>query len=177
MKMGAGIIWGTILIIIGLGIVIRVVFNIDFPVFKFLFALFFIFIGIRMMVGSFGLVNLNFKKNDIVFGEKHIKGNPVEDEYNVIFGKGVFDFRDVNLSEGTVKVKVSTIFGGTEILINPETPVKIKADAVFAGAELPEGNTAVFGTSYYTSANFLESEPHLYIKVDVVFGGVEVKKR
>ena len=175
--MGAGIVWGIILILIGLGIVIRVVFNIDFPVFKFLVALFFIFIGLRIMFGSFGIVNFNFNRNDIIFNEKRISGNPGENEYNVLFGKGVFDFRDIDLSEGSVKVKVNTIFGASEILIDSEIPVKIKAEAVFAGAELPEGNTAVFGTSYYTSENFSQESPHLYVKVYVVFGGVEVKKR
>ena len=71
MKMGAGIFWGIILILIGLGIVIRVVFNIDFPVFKFLVAIFFIFLGLRMMFGSFGIVNFHVdSKNDVFFGEK-----------------------------------------------------------------------------------------------------------
>ncbi len=176
MKMGAGIFWGIILILIGLGIVIRVVFNVDFPVFKFIIAIFFIFLGLRMMFGSFGIFHFNFKKNDIVFNEKFVRGNPEDNEYNVIFGKGVFDFRDVDLSEGTVKVKINTIFGGSEILINSDTPVRINADAVFAGAQLPEGNTAVFGSSNYTSDNYSEGIPHLYLKVDVVFGGVEIKR-
>ena len=38
MKMGAALFWGLLLILIGLGIVIRVVFNINFPVVKFVIA-------------------------------------------------------------------------------------------------------------------------------------------
>lgn len=176
--MGAGIFWGIVLIIIGLGIVIRVVFNIDFPVFKFLVALFFIFLGIRIMFGSFGLFHFNYHsgKGDIIFNERVIHGTPEEDEYNVVFGKGVFDFRDIDLSEGPIKTKMATVFGGSEIKINSDTPIKIKADAVFGGVELPERNTAVFGTSHYTSENFSEDTNYLYLKIDVVFGGVEVRK-
>lgn len=176
MKMGAGIFWGIILIIIGLGIVIRVVFNIDFPVFKFLVALFFIYLGLRIMFGSFGIFNFKVGKADIVFNEKYIKGSPGTDEYNVIFGKGDFDFRDIDLSEGSVRTKVNTVFGGAVIKVDRDTPLKIKSDAAFAGVELPEGNTAVFGSTVYTSESYKEGENHLFIKIDVVFGGVEVKK-
>jgi len=175
MKMGAGVFWGVILILVGLGIVIRVVFNIDFPIFKFLVALFFIYIGLRIMFGSFGLFHFKVDKNDIVFNEKHVEATIGEDEYNVIFGKGIFDFRDIDISDGPVKFKVNTIFGASEIKVNKDMPLKIVADAVFAGAELPEGNTAVFGSNTYTNEKFVEDSSYLFIKIDVVFGGVEVK--
>jgi predicted membrane protein len=53
-------------------------------------------------------------------------------------------------------------------------PVRIVADAVFSGAELPDGSTAVFGTSTYESESYTPDSTHLKIKLDVVFGGVEV---
>ncbi len=51
-----------------------------------------------------------------------------------------------------------------------------KADAVFAGAELPDGNTAVFGSSSYQSESYNPDSNHLKIKLDVVFGGVKVRR-
>ena len=173
--MSTGIILGIIFIIIGLGIVIRVVFNIDFPVFKFLFALFFIYIGLRIMFGNLGFFHFNVSKNDVVFNEKRIEASIGENEYNVVFGHGIFDFRDVDLSDGTAKFKVNTVFGASEIKVKKDMPLKIVADAVFAGAELPEGNTAVFGSNNYVNESFSEDSSYLFIKIDVVFGGVEVK--
>ena len=83
----------------------------------------------------------------------------------------------MDLSKGSYHVKVSTVFGGTQIIIPRDKPVRIKADAVFAGAELPEGHTAVFGTTVYESDSWRADSASIDIKVDVVFGGVQVIRR
>lgn len=172
--MGAAIFWGSLLILIGLALVIKVVFNVDFPIFKIILAFFFIYLGIRILFGSFGMFNFRTDPNEVLFTERRFYSPYEYREYNVVFGKGIFDFTNVDLSGGTKDFKIGTIFGGSNIRVNRNMPVKIQADAVFAGAELPDGNTAVFGASTYTSENFEPDSAHLFIKVDVVFGGVQV---
>jgi hypothetical protein len=176
MKMGAGVFWGALLIIIGLTLIIRFVFNVDFPVFKVLFALFFIYIGIRILFGSFGLFRFETSTNDVLFNEKVFYKPEHNKEYNVVFGKGVFDFTDLDLSQGNVNVKIGTVFGASEITIDGSMPVRIEADAVFSGAVMPDGNTAVFGSSSYETESFSRDTNYLKIKLDVVFAGVEVKR-
>jgi len=176
MKMGAGIFWGMLLIVIGLGIVIRIVFNINFPLFKFIIAFFFIFIGIKILVGNFGMWHGKVDENTTIFSESRING--LQDnfkEYNVIFGNSIIDLRDIDLSKESKEIKVNTIFAGTEIKIDDKTPVRIKADAAFASADLPKGNSAVFGTTKYESETFSSDTNYLYIKADVVFGSIEVR--
>ena len=177
MKMGAGVFWGAVLIFIGLALIIRFVFNVDFPVIKVLIAGFFIYLGIRILFGSFGMFNIKSGPNDVLFSEREFVHPENNKEYNVIFGKGNFDFRDIDLSEGNVNVKIGTVFGASEIIIDRDMPVRINADAVFSGAELPDGNTAVFGSSSYESESFSPDSNHLRIKLDVVFSGVDVKRR
>jgi predicted membrane protein len=177
MKMGAGVFWGALLIVIGLALIIRFVFNIDFPVVKVIVAFFFIYLGIRILFGSFGTTRFETGPNDVIFGEREFYEPEHNKEYNVVFGKGVFDFTDTDLSNGNVNVKIGTVFGGSEIIIDRDMPVVIEADAVFAGAELPAGNTAVFGSTKYQSDNFSYDTNHLKIKLDVVFGGAEVKRK
>jgi len=175
--MGAGVFWGVLLILVGLALIIRFVFNVDFPLFKVLFALFFIYIGLRILFGGFGLFKFETGPDDVLFGEREFYQPEPNKEYNVIFGKGNFDFTDIDLSQGNVNVKIGTVFGASEIRIDSEMPVRIVADAVFAGAELPDGNTAVFGSSSYESLSFNPDTNHLKIKLDVVFGAAEVKRR
>jgi len=174
MKMGAGLFWGALLILIGLSIIIRVVFNVDFPLIKFIIAFFFIFIGIKLLVGNF-----NFKKVDedtTIFSESKIEGLDEDfKEYNVIFGSSVIDLRNIDLSKGNKEIKINTIFGGTVLKVNKDLPYRIKADAAFGGAELPNGNAAAFGTAKYESETFSRDTNHLYVKVDVVFGGFKVR--
>ena len=174
--MGAGVFWGALLIIIGISLIIRFVFSVDFPVFKVIFALFFIYLGIRILFGSFDILKFNTGQTDVLFNEKEFFNPEHNKEYNVVFGKGVFNFTDLDLSEGSVNVKIGTVFGASEIIIDRDMPVRIEADAVFSGAVMPDGNTAVFGSSSYESQSFSPDTNHLKIKLDVVFSGVEVKR-
>jgi len=173
--MGAAVFWGALLIFIGVALVIKVIFNIDFPVFKILVAGFFIFVGIWILFGSFGRFQIKSGPNDVLFAERHYHAPFDQPEYNVVFGKGVFDFTGVDLSQGPKNVKIGTVFGGSVIRISRDMPVEITADAVFAGAELPGGNTAVFGSASYVTDSFNVDSAHLKIKLDVIFGGAEVK--
>lgn len=174
--MGAGVFWGVLLILIGLALIIRFVFNVDFPVFKVLFAMFFIYIGLRILFGSFGFFHFSSGPNDVFFSEREFAEPQNNKEYNVVFGQGNFDFTDVDLSRGNVNVKIGTVFGSSKIKIDRDMPVRIIADAVFSGAELPDGSTAVFGTSTYQSETYHPDSSYLKIKLDVVFGGVEVMR-
>ena len=176
MKMGSSLFWGILLILIGLSLVVKIVFNIDFPIFKIVIAFIFIYIGLRIMFGnSFRFISEHKTKTDVVFGES--KFTKVEDgmEYNVVFSKGNFDFRDVVLKqEGPTKIKISTVFGGAHIILNKDMPVQIKVNAAFAGAHLPDGTTESFGSTIYSSDSLDLSKPHLEIFADVVFGGIQV---
>jgi hypothetical protein len=89
----------------------------------------------------------------------------------------VYDFTNVDLSEGNFEAKVNTVFGGSVIKIREDMPVRIDADAVFAGAELPGGNTAVFGSASYVSDSYRADSASLHVKIGVVFGGVQVVRR
>ena len=177
--MDSGLFWGLLLVILGLSLILKVVFHIDFPVVKILVAFFFIYLGIKILFSNFGMPMFKSGPHDVAFGEGSFKEiiQPYK-EYQVVFGKGNFDFRNIKLPDsGKVEVKVSTVFGGAEIILNAETPVRIKADAVFAGTQLPNGNSAVFGTVNYESENFDETKPYLYLKTEVVFGGVDIRRR
>ena len=176
MKMGAGLFWGLLLIIIGLGLVIKIVFNIDFPLFKVLVAFFFIFIGIRILLGSFNFINFKSDSESTVFGERVYYGLPeYGNEYNVIFGKATVDLAEIQQVSSRSKLEVNAIFAGAEIILPDSVPVRIKADVVFGGANLPDGNAGGFGSAVYTSENFSTSAAFLDITVNAIFGGIEVK--
>jgi cell wall-active antibiotic response 4TMS protein YvqF len=175
MKMGTGIIWGILLVLVGFGLIIKVVFNVDFPLFKIIFALFIIYLGLKLLFGSFN-IDFNFRgnANDVIFAESVFFDIDDREEYNIVFGKGVFDLRDYNLLPGKNKLKVNTLFAGTKIILPKDISVRIKAESVFGNSSLPDGSNTGFGSTYYTSENFDESKDHLVIYTDVVFGGVDI---
>ncbi|MDA3953567.1 MAG: LiaF-related protein [Bacteroidales bacterium] len=174
--MGAGLFWGILLILIGLGIVIRVVFNINFPVVKFVIAFFFILIGIKILFGSFNFWHCNSGGDTTIFSESNIDGQKEEfKEYNVIFGSSVIDLRNIDLTEGSKEIVINSIFGSTVLKIDKETPVKIKSDVVFASSKMPNEEVSAFGNGRYESDNFNRDTNHVYIKADIVFGELKLK--
>lgn len=175
MKMTSGLIWGIIIIFIGLSIIIKVVFNVNFPILKILIGLFFIYLGLKIIFDIPNLGSFGKSGNNVMFGERrinHLSGN--NNNFNVMFGKTTLDLRDIELKYRVTKVELNTIFGGSEIILNKNTPVKIKLDAAFGGANLPDRNIGGFGTSIYTSDNLNENENYLYIKGSVIFGGLDI---
>jgi hypothetical protein len=173
MKINPGIFWGLFLVIIGTSIILRIVFHIN--IFRILVAALLILTGIMILFGSRGIFRLG-KSNENVFSDRIIHETPKDRaEYNVVFGKTVYDFRDFQFTENkSVRVRLHTIFGSSHIRINKEQPVEVKIDAAFSGATTPDGNTIVFGTSYYHTPSFMGSEKHFSIEAEVVFGHLQL---
>jgi len=175
--MGAGLFWGAFLLLLGIALIIKVVFNIDFPVFKILFGLFLVVFGLKVLFGRTFMHHGQIGPNETIFNERIYETPENHREYSVVFGKGVYDFTNIDLSEGSFYTEVNTVFGGSVIKIDDSMPVKITADAVFAGAELPGGNTAVFGNASYTTDSYRPDTASVNIKVNAVFGGVQVIRK
>jgi predicted membrane protein len=175
MKMGAGLFWGIILIVIGLSVIFRVIFGIS--IFRIVIAVAFILIGIKLLIGR-PVIHHNDRETDVFFGEKTVKSDPLQGtDYNTIFGKTIYDFRDMSdLKDRKTKVTFNTVFGSTEIILPPELPVFVRADAVFSAARLPNGNTVAFGSADYSSRTAQSDSAALYIEAHVVFGGLEVRQ-
>lgn len=176
MKMSGSLIVGIIFILLGIYFILKVIFKIDFPVGRVLLALFFIYLGIKILFGSAHV--FHFKGGDgnsAVFSELNYSGQIVDGgEYSAVFGKVNLDLRNVVLTEPETAIKVNAVFGGTEIFLRPGLPVRIKSDVVFGGVQLPDGNSGGFGSAKYKSETYDTSANRLYIDVNAVFGGVQV---
>jgi len=168
----SGVFWGVVLIILGLSVIINMIFHVHIPVFRILFALLIIYVGIRVLTGG-GFHPFKPDKNTIMFGETTVNELLLK-QYNVIFGKGNFDLSKAKAADGTVTI--NTIFAASEIVLPPGVPAKLAVDSAFAGAQLPDGNTVSFGSSVWKTAGFDESKPHISLKISVVFGGLQVRQ-
>jgi predicted membrane protein len=175
MKMGIGLFWGLILIAIGASIIFKVMFGIS--IFRILLAVIFILIGLKILLGR-SVVNISEKDSDVIFNEKKYTEFPITGtEYNTIFGKSVYDFRNAPVpADSSISLKFNTIFGHTEIYLPPGLPVKIKGEAVFGAVRLPNDNTAVFGDARYNSAGDSATTRRVEIHASAVFGNIEINQ-
>jgi hypothetical protein len=177
MKMGIGLFIGVFIILLGLGIIVNVIFHIHLPIFKILFGLVLIFIGLKIIFGSWiSFPSGQGKSGNVIFQERTYRGLPRDSkEYNAVFGKAVVDLRGIELKEKVTLVKINAVFGGAEVILGEATPVRIKADAVFGGIQLPDNISGAFGTSTFQSKNFDENKNYLVIEGTSVFGGIVIR--
>jgi predicted membrane protein len=175
MKMGAGLFWGIILIVIGLSIIFRIIFDIN--IFRIVIAIIFILIGIKILIGR-PFIYSEKGENNVIFGERRHTSAPVNGmEYNTIFSKTIYDFTGADLlPDLRTGITFNTIFGSTEIILPPSIPVKIKTDAVFSAATMPNGNSVAFGNINYSSPEATDSSTILEIRAHVVFGGLKISQ-
>ncbi|MCD6329618.1 MAG: hypothetical protein J7M10_04580 [Candidatus Cloacimonetes bacterium] len=168
--------WGAVIILFGLSIILNAVFNIKIPVFSIIIALIFIYIGLKILFGSFGI---KASKNTVVFSSSDLKSANKNEEYNIIFGRGSIDLSEVELDDEHLNYEVNVIFGKGDVLIDPNKPVIVKVSSVFSSAHLPDGNVAAIGNNSYVSPGYVKGKKYISVNTDVVFGElniIEIKK-
>ncbi len=178
MKMDSGFFWGLFLVIAGLVLMVRYVFNIEFPLFRVLTGLFFILFGLKIIFGQSWFTKPGYLGNEIIFSEKAIK--PIsfdKKEYIVVFGKSEIDLTGISVEDLPAKLIVNTVFASSKVYIPEGLPVVIYSDVVFGNAKLPGGNSSIFGREAYRSPGLEKDTPVLEIKLDVVFGSLAVMKK
>ncbi|MEW6081008.1 MAG: hypothetical protein AB1576_04375 [Bacillota bacterium] len=174
MRMGfifTGAFWGLLLIVIGVLAILNTVFNMNMPVFRIVFAVFFIFIGISILVGGF---HVSPDRNTVLFGERNLRVTTDPGPYNVIFGQAVIDYSG---HPGSGRSEANVIFADGTLLLDKEIPARVEVHAAFSSARMPDGSSISFGEYVYRTPAFQEGEKHLTIKASVVFGDLSLSLR
>ena len=170
--------WGILLTVIGVSLIVGEVFKIQVPIVQICVGIGFVYFGLSWIFGAFDIsMKPGVTESAAVFGKGNFsisKDSSKDNEFSVVFGGGVVDLRNVDLSDGNAAVEVNTVFGETTVLVNEDTPYKIKADTVFGKSDLPQANRTVVGTQEYYSNNFDPKSNHLVISTNVVFGSLKI---
>ncbi len=164
----SGLFWGIFVILIGVGIIINVFFDVKIPFGRIIFAIIFIGIGLSVLIKGFGPQ----KSNDVIFNQSRVSYSEGAHEYNVIFGKSDIDLSSIELKEENINIEINCVFGDSEIRLNKDLPMKVKLSSAFAGAHTPDGNNIAFGDYTYTSPSYDKDKPYIKIKANVVFGAL-----
>ena len=170
----SGLFWGVMLVLFGVSMILRAMFNLDIPIFRIVFALVIIYFGIKLLVGRQAFKG---ERNFSMFRNSDVTMSESGGEYNVIFGQSNIDLSNIDISESSKKVNVDVVFGSGNLLIDPRIPTKLKISTVFADCKLPHRNINFFGDSNYKTPAFVEGENYLLLNIDVVFGNVVIVEK
>jgi hypothetical protein len=160
----SGLFWGIIVIILGAAILIKHIFNLEFPVIKVVFGVALILLGLRVLVfkDSHNHCCPQGDQNNVVFGEKNMIYSADNNEYNAVFSSAVLDLTKLEASIDH-RIKVSCVFGNIKIVINPQTKLIIDSDVVFGSISNPDENKVADSNQII-----------LKMKADAVFGSIRI---
>lgn len=170
----SGLFWGVMLVLFGISMILRAVFNLDIPIFRIIFALIIIYFGVKLLLGRQAFKN---ETNYSMFRSSNVTMKESGGEYDVIFGQSNIDLSDIDVSESSKKVSVDVVFGSGHLLIDPEIPTKLNISTVFADCKLPHRSINFFGDSNYKTPAYVEGENYLLLNIDVVFGNVVIDEK
>jgi len=163
-----GVFWGVFLIILGLCAIFKTVFHINVSLLRIGFALLIIYIGVSML---FNGSSWRTDRNTVLFDDRELV-LAEQDEYNVIFGRGLFDLTALPAQNRTRRLTLNVVFGEGVIKIKREAPITSKVSSVLSGARLGDGNQITIGEYTYRSGEKTEHKEGVLVEVNVVFGSL-----
>ncbi|MDD3860332.1 MAG: DUF5668 domain-containing protein [Bacteroidales bacterium] len=156
----ANMIWPAILVIIGIGVMIRIFipkktsWNMSKDSFK---------SGLSEEVNSEDYFDVSkvFSGGNLVVKSQNFKGGSA----SFVFGGGEIDFRQAQLSEGTNILKLECVFGGVKMFIPETWDVSLETTGVFGGFN---------DERRHVNLENIDKTRKLIIKAEAVFGGGEI---
>lgn len=163
--------WGIIIMLIGLYVILNAVFKINFPVFRILLACFLIYLGFKILYGSFNTTRHVEGRVQFSEGRQSVASLKEFNKFESLFGNQEIDLSMAELSGNRTRLKFDCVFGRQVVKLPQNANVQVKASAVFASIDLPNGNRVSFGDYQYQNA-LNESLPVLEIDANCVFGSI-----
>lgn len=165
-----GVFWGLFLILIGILYTLRSIFNWNIPIFRIVFALFIIYLGVSMLIG--GSSPTHPKRPDLQDHTPIIKSS--SEEYTILFGQGTLDLAALAGEGRAVPKSMQTLFASGTLRVDPKIPIKVRVNAAFAWAQMPDGNGIAFGQYIYKTPSFDPEQEFIDIEANVVFGELKI---
>ena len=167
--LSSGIFWGFVIILFGIGILLKSVFHINIPFFKILVGIIVILFGISIIFNA-----INSRKT-AVFGDYNFKSGFVEKEYNIVFSKASMDVANFDFSNYNGEfIKINSVFSSTEIYLSRNFEYEIRADSVFGVVRLPNGEGVSFGNIVRLENTENSELKRINLHVSSVFGEVKI---
>lgn len=175
-----GFFAGLIFILIGLAMIIPI----GLPIFRIIIAIVFLLLGIKILIGN----NSNYYKhkniknfttefgeNNSIFQKRKIKITEKQSEYNIVFGAGEIDLRELN-PDAHRGIGVNVVFGDGRIILDKNIPVKLEITSVFSGVQLADGEVSVIGKRIIKTPTYDDSSKRIKVRINAVFGSLRIEE-
>lgn len=165
---------GGIVVLIGILLLIKNIFNIHIPVFTLVFSFGLIYLGILLIRGNLGKGRFGHSgPGNVMFDEQTIRFNPGQSSYSVLFGSGTLNLQGIK-PEAPLHIHVDCTFGEMQVVVPRDIPLQVLGSSTFAQLNGPDLRKISFGDYNYISAGFNPSLPGITLHARVLFGEMRV---
>lgn len=168
MKITGNVISGIILLIIGITLLLANFLGLKVNYFRLFPGIALLILGAAILFGQLG------GKNEIIFDQTKIDISEPFNEKNIIFAEGIIDLNDLEAFSSYKKIEINTIFGSSQLILNPEIPTTIHGNTVFGSLQLPGHSVNFIGSTDYKTKDIDKNLPYLDIEANAVFGQFRV---
>lgn len=176
--------WALLFLSIGALLLLQTIFKIDLPILKILFGVFLIYMGVKVIAGSFGLKMHRFKiekvstESEAVFSDSEFRAKKtdgsVNRKYSTVFGGSVLDLRGLSADELKEKIEIDSAFGKVKVITDSHMPLKVEINSAFASVAIRGQKFGAFGDIQFQSPDFKSDQAYLNLGIDVAFGEVTI---
>lgn len=175
-------VWGVLIIVVGICVLLGAIFGINIPIMKILFGLFLLYMGIKVIFGSFSWnfqVDKRSSDHEAVFSKSQFQYPNTKNakEYVTVFGKSDLDLSEVTEQSGMQTLELVTVFGESVVYVKKGQALRVETNTVAGKTELPGKNISALGKFEYQTPNLNPEDPALRLNVTVVFGSIRIVEK
>jgi hypothetical protein len=160
---------GGALALLGISILLKLLVGVDFPLVRLVFALGFIYLGIRVAVGTLRMGNPKLGSSEF-----RLTGEIGEREsYGVALGTAALDLSEASPPpSGNADVELGVLLGAATVYYSPESPLEISVQSILSDAKLPDGNSVFVGTLAFRTPSAASAAARIRLNLTVCCGNV-----
>jgi len=163
-------ILGGAVVLLGILLLVRNIFDIHIPIFTLIFSLGLIWLGIMLIKGN---LKPRTDGSQTMFGESSLNYMPGQNNYSVQFGSGTINLQDLRPSEPMV-ISVECTFGELKVILSREVEIQVNGSSTFGSLSGPDLQSTSFGNYFYSSPGFNPAQPGITLQARVTFGELKI---
>lgn len=179
-----GMFWSLFFISLGILLLIQNTLSIDLPLARIFLGLFVIYLGVKLVFGSFGIevnrgrVNRIATSTEFVFSSGAFKlydQDKTNKKFSTVFGNSTLDLTDLSKISSEDQIKIENVFSKTKIKTPPDYELNIKSNIAFGSIKVRGQKLGILGDIDFKTPNYANSTKKLNLVIESVFGEVEIE--
>ncbi len=163
----SSMMWGVVLLLLGISLIINAVFGVSLPVFRIVAGGVLIYVGIAVLLGRGDDRGPAFTL--------HVRKDVVGYSYATNFASRTIDLTKVRPADAKKPIVINTSFGATTIKLDKRKTTKLKVQVAFGSVELPDESRGGISLNFTRIFGDASDKPDITVDARVAFGKLEVE--